>query len=405
MGLKSFATLVSCCFLGTSCADGNFTSAAPSAPKGKKVGIAEGATDTTKSDDGSAPGKGSAIGDFNLQQLGCEDETRTVPAKISIHKSPSEQVVSLTHICKLQVETETMSSSKYPADIVFVIDITGSMQPNINAIKDNVVRFARELENRSWDARFAAVGFRDSIEGEVQFTDAEQLRTKINDWSADKGGDAQEFSQGGIVKALDMLLEDLSDNPNRAKADKIILMVTDNPGFEYVSRNKNSFSTDNLEQRIQQSSMSLTRLKFYHSTPTSEQFRSTRSFVRPNREPREQYNNLIKNTGVIGAALEYPLSEDVILNQFVETFEPVRATVERSCRITELEVRDSNGMVRSDAFTLKAGEALQSAVVKSNILPKNSLAQLTGQRCCSESEDPNAACTESKPISIPFRVN
>lgn len=404
MKLKLFATLVSGCFLGVSCAKGNFTGAGPSSPRAKKTGAGEGVADSanttkaasTNSDDSSGTDIGSATGGFSLQQLGCDDETRTVPAKLSIHKSPSEQVVSLAHICKLQVETESMSSSKYPVDIVFVIDITGSMQPNINAIKDNVVKFARELENRSWDARFAAVGFRDSIDSEVNFTDAAKLSNKIGDWVAFGGGDSQEYSQGGIATALDMLLNDVSSNPNRAKADKIILMVTDNPGFEYVSKSKGNFSTNNLEQKIQQSAMSLTRLKFYHSTPSS---------ARLNPAPREQYNSLINNTGVVGAALDYPLSEGVILNQFVEKFEPVRAKVERFCRITKLEVRDSSGVVRSDAFTVKAGEALQSAVVKSNILSKNSLAQLTGQRCCSESEDPNATCTESKPIHIPFRVN
>ena len=408
MKLKSWAVVVVGSFLGVSCAKSNFSGAVRSTPKEKKSGVGEGvngSSDSTNSAQGSGGDgsgspdgldAGSANGSFSLQQLGCDDELRTVTAKLAIHKSGTEQVVSLTHMCKLQVDTQAVSSTKYPTDIVFAIDITGSMQPNINAIKSNVVKFARELETRAWDARFAAVGFRDSIDSTVDFTDAESLANRLQNWSAAGGGNEQEFSQGGIAKALDMLLSDSSSNPSRAKADKVVLMVTDNPGFDYVSKSYNDFSTKNLEQKIQQAAFTLTRLKFYHSTPSSSAFSLA---------PRDQYNSVITNTGVVGSSLNYPLTEDVILSQFVEKFEPVRAKVDRFCRISKLEVRDAGGIVRSVDFSVKPGETLQSAVVKSNILPRNSLAQLTGQRCCSETEDPNAACTETKPISIPFRVN
>ncbi len=404
MKLKLYTMLLVGSCLGISCAKSNFSGTGPSAPKSNKKGVGEGingSSDSTNSAAGSPDGSNGAGApgeNFSLQQLGCEDELRTVPAKLAISKSANEQVVSLTHMCKLQVDTESASSTKYPTDIVFAIDITGSMQSNLDAIKDNVVSFARELESRAWDARFAAVGFRDSIDSTVDFTDAKSLANRLRKWSAPlgSGGDEQEFSQGGIAEALDMLMSDTSSNPNRAKADKIVLMVTDNPGFNYVSKSHNDFSTDNLEEKIQQAAFTLTRLKFYHSTPSSSRFRMS---------PRDQYNSVIKNTGVVGSSLKYPLTEKVILNQFVEKFEPVRAKVDRFCRISKLEVRDAGGAIRSVDFSVKDGETLQSAVVKSNILPKNSLAQLTGQRCCSESEDPNAECTETKPISIPFRVN
>lgn len=415
MLLKQVVVVVAVSFLGISCAKSNFSGVAPSAPKAKKSGVGEGvngAADSTNAAKGDPDGgsgspegldAGSASGSFSLQQLGCDDEVRTVPVKLSIHKSASEQMVSLTHMCKLQVDTQSTSSTKHPTDIVFAIDITGSMQPNLDAVKNNVVAFARELENRAWDARFAAVGFRDSIDSTIDFTDAQSLADRLRNWRAPlgSGGDEQEYSQGGIAKALDMLMSDTSNNPSRMKGDKIVLMVTDNPGFNYVSQSHNDFSTNNLEQKIQQAAFTLTRLKFYHSTPTTP----LRTPFPGRIVPRDQYNSVISNTGVVGASLNYPLTEDVILSQFVETFEPVRAKVDRFCRISRLEVRDAGGAVRSANFTVKNGESIQSAIVNSNILPKNSLAQLTGQRCCSETEDPNAACTETKPISIPFRVN
>lgn len=382
----------------TSCRNTSFESAKPPSQRTKKS-----STDATNgaaggSDNGTGIDTNPASGSFNLEQMKCDDESRTIPAKVGIHKSAQEQVVSLMHICKMQVDTESISSTKHPVDIVFAIDITGSMQPNINAIKNSVVRFARELESRSWGARFAAVGFRDSVDSVVDFTDADSLARTMDRWNASSGGDEQEFSQGGIAKALDMLVEDVSRTPGREKADKIVVMVTDNPGFNFQTGRKADFSTNALEQKFQQAAMSLPRLKFYHSTPSSKRLRLAVS-------AQEQYNNVINNTGVVGSHLNYPLSEDVILNQFVEKFEPVREKVDRFCRITSLSVRDASGVVHSEAFALKPGDAFQSAIVKKNILPRNSLAQLTGERCCSSSEDVNAACTETKRIQIPFRVN
>lgn len=390
----------------TSCMNTSFEGAKPPSQRTKKSSTGEGAngsTDATNAasgqpDNGAGIDTSPASGSFNLEQMNCDDESRTIPAKVGIHKSAQEQVVSLMHICKMQVETESVSSTKHPVDIVFAIDITGSMQPNIDAVKDNVVRFARELESRSWGARFAAVGFTDSVDSQFGFTDADSLSKAMRSWRPypGAGGDEQEFSQGGIAKALDMLAEDVSRTPGREKADKIVVMVTDNPGFNFQTGRKADFSTNALEQKFQQAAMSLPRLKFYHSTPSSSRFGVS---------PQEQYNTVINNTGVVGSHLNYPLSEDVILNQFVEKFEPVREKVDRFCRITSLAVRDASGVVHSEAFALKPGDAFQSAIVKKNILPRNSLAQLTGERCCSSSEDVNAACTETKRIQIPFRVN
>ncbi|MEY2986758.1 MAG: von Willebrand factor type domain, partial [Pseudomonadota bacterium] len=246
MKFKLFAVfIVGSCF-GAGCAKSGFQGATSAPPKSSKSATGEGASGSGGSGTSAQGGRDGADGsqsgssgdNFSLQELGCEDELRTIPARLAISKSAGEQVVSLTHMCKLQVETLSTSTSKHPTDIVFAIDITASMDPNINAIKNSVVRFAEALESRAWDARFAAVGFRDSIGPTINFTNADSLSNTLNSrsWGASSGGNEQEYSQGGIAKAIDMLISDTSSNPDRAKADKIVLMVTDNPGYDYVSR-------------------------------------------------------------------------------------------------------------------------------------------------------------------------
>src|SRR5580704_16332435 len=46
-----------------------------------------------------------------------------------------------------------------PVDIVFVFDITESMQPYIDAVKQNVITFAQDLQSNSRDYRLGLVTF------------------------------------------------------------------------------------------------------------------------------------------------------------------------------------------------------------------------------------------------------
>ena len=48
-------------------------------------------------------------------------------------------------------------------DVMFVLDVTGSMQPAINGVRDGIIAFAQELEKRRLDARVGLVAFRDRL--------------------------------------------------------------------------------------------------------------------------------------------------------------------------------------------------------------------------------------------------
>ncbi|MFO0929798.1 MAG: vWA domain-containing protein [Gemmataceae bacterium] len=57
-------------------------------------------------------------------------------------------------------------------DVVFVLDVTGSMGREIRGVQAGIVDFARELQRRRLDARVGLLAFRDRPNGE----EAEQLR-------------------------------------------------------------------------------------------------------------------------------------------------------------------------------------------------------------------------------------
>src|ERR1700722_12762707 len=50
-----------------------------------------------------------------------------------------------------------------PVDIVFVLDVTESMQPYIDAVKQNVISFAQDLAANNRDYRLGLVTFEDYV--------------------------------------------------------------------------------------------------------------------------------------------------------------------------------------------------------------------------------------------------
>ncbi len=60
--------------------------------------------------------------------------------------------------------------SQSAVDILFVLDVTGSMQAAINGIRDGIIEFAHELQTRKLDARVGLVAFRDRLNGRARPT-------------------------------------------------------------------------------------------------------------------------------------------------------------------------------------------------------------------------------------------
>src|SRR5271169_3593720 len=50
-----------------------------------------------------------------------------------------------------------------PVDIVFVLDVTESMQPYIDAVKQNIISFAQDLASNNRDYRLGLVTFEDYV--------------------------------------------------------------------------------------------------------------------------------------------------------------------------------------------------------------------------------------------------
>lgn len=122
-------------------------------------------------------------------------------------------------------------SAMVPADIVFVIDTTGSMREEINGVKENASAFVDYLKIKGVSAQLALVAYEDidfdGMEstrvyknGEKNwFEDVEAYKSVLTNLPLGRGGDLPECAVDGLETArlLDM----------RESAGKIFVLVTD----------------------------------------------------------------------------------------------------------------------------------------------------------------------------------
>jgi hypothetical protein len=131
-----------------------------------------------------------------------------------------------------QLEVRTPSTAIAPVDVVFVLDVTASMQWALNDLKNGIGTFADTLSRSQIDFRLGLVTFQDiTIPGEkievVQFdgspftANPTIFRDKVGLLKAEGGGDIPESSLEGMHEAVKM--------PFRQGATKMLLLITDAP--------------------------------------------------------------------------------------------------------------------------------------------------------------------------------
>lgn len=107
--------------------------------------------------------------------------------------------------------------SKGVVDIVFLIDATGSMQPCINAVKENIFTFVQTLcakdgngESIVKDWRARVVGYRDFVCDKEKLVDnpfvtgPDLLRSQLDALAATGGGDEPESLLDGLLSVVNV---------------------------------------------------------------------------------------------------------------------------------------------------------------------------------------------------------
>jgi hypothetical protein len=118
-----------------------------------------------------------------------------------------------------------------PVDIVFVLDVTESMQPYIDAVKQNMITFAHDLAANNRDYRLGLVTFEDYVISKYpdcgceyrdkMTSDVQKFISWVGTLHATGGGDIPEDQLDGLAYAASL--------PFRPDAQGIIILITDAP--------------------------------------------------------------------------------------------------------------------------------------------------------------------------------
>lgn len=168
-----------------------------------------------------------------MQCSKCGHELKTGARFCSHCGAPAEVVGSAHRSQRLSMTPEltaALEAARRPpplkADVVFVIDTTGSMSDKIEGLLKTCLAFAHELASSSIDYRLGLIGFGDLLIGEkmsiYQLTDnAEEFREWIKKLPRTGGGDEPESSLDAVREALRMEF--------RPDAQKVVILITDAP--------------------------------------------------------------------------------------------------------------------------------------------------------------------------------
>ncbi len=206
-------------------------------------------------------------------------------------------------------------------DIVFAIDATGSMEDEINNVKNNIANFSKSLDERGLDIRFAVIEYRDitedeetivhKVSGSQWFSNSDDVVETLTAINVDGGGDAPET----LIDALGYI----ADNNLmhwRSDADRFAFVLTD---ADYkVDNNYGYTSLEDITKKLND-------MHIVTSVITDSENRSV-------------YSGLFEGTGGIYANIYSSSFDDEMLNL-------ANSVVETVVRDVELELHEPRMLV------------------------------------------------------------
>jgi Mg-chelatase subunit ChlD len=149
-----------------------------------------------------------------------EAENKNTGNKIvSLTKNNVYLFEDLTRITNFNFTKDTAGGVR-AADIVFVLDVTGSMSGQIDAVKRNIIEFADSLSKNGIDYRLGMVTFLDVVENIYPFTsNVQTFKDYVSLQYAHGGGDTPENSLQALLEA--------SRFNFRNNSKRIVIWITD----------------------------------------------------------------------------------------------------------------------------------------------------------------------------------
>ena len=151
------------------------------------------------------------------------------------------------------------NASGQKLDLAIVFDNTGSMQPEIDAMKSKVKELTDTIKASGLDASYSLVSFNDSVSVKTKWTkDQAIIKKNVDALYAEGGGDEPEDSMDAIETVLSMGF--------RPDAQKIVLVITDaHAHYKNDSSGFSKYTKDEVEKDLKESGVT-----FIPISPTFE---------------------------------------------------------------------------------------------------------------------------------------
>jgi Mg-chelatase subunit ChlD len=151
---------------------------------------------------------------------------KTVSAKVG---------TAVDGVVKLEIPTQRPAIAKRQIDLAFVLDTTGSMSEEIEAVKQTIKAVSDQLSNAQTDVRIGLVEYKDRSDCLLTRTfpfssDLRGFSNSVRNISASGGGDMPEDMHKGLDAALDKLSW-------RGEATRMVVVIADAPPQFYAQSN------------------------------------------------------------------------------------------------------------------------------------------------------------------------
>ena len=250
----------------------------------------------------------------------------------------SDILITENHVDQEVIDLSLITShNRVPIDFVFVIDHTGSMRDEIDAVKANIDEFTTRLAAKGIDYRLGLIVFDDNVATRHWMTDnIEEFKAWIDAIEVSGGGDKAENALEGLRAVTGMNF--------RSSANRVAILVTDAPYHRY---NDEGFGRTRYTERTIGVVLERQDIRVFNITDPSI----------------KGYYEISERTGGRTFDINQPFAE--ILDDFIETMTSLYTAIYRSHADlipdsieVELRIPHSGNVSRKSFAVLEVGRKL-----------------------------------------------
>jgi len=195
---------------------------------------------------------GIRVGPVGSKDVGKGQSSKYINALSSVN--PRNSGADFADILPVLAKGIVGRAKQAKADIIFLIDTTGSMQDNVQGVRNYVSYFLKPIEEEGIDADLGLVLFSDQEVKKAKVIGITDNADKFRKW-LDKvyfygGRDLPESGYEAIIAALE-------DIKFRKDAQKFFIFISDSPQHDYDYDGKSKYSLDQMVSILNENGVSV----------------------------------------------------------------------------------------------------------------------------------------------------